>query len=150
MWKVNTVRAFGFAAIGAGGAEVESFIELWNPATSNRVVKVTSILINTDDTVVKIKHHTSQQGSAGTVGTKGNKLMGGASPSAIIYGHGVASVSGTQVFAVNTIANIDEFINLNDAPLVLNPGVSLIIENTNADLSINNVNIEWHEIDAQW
>ena len=145
---MNTVRAFGFAAIGAGGAGVESFIELWNPATSKRVVKVTSILINTDDTVVKIKHHTSQQGSAGTIGTKGNKLMGGVAPSTVIYGHGVASVSGTQVFTINTIADIDEFINLNDAPLVLNPGVSLIIENTNADLAINNVNIEWHEIEA--
>ena len=146
---MNTVRAFGFAAIGAGGAGVESFIELWNPATSNRVIKVTSILINTDDTVVKIKHHTSQQGSAGTIGTKGNKLMGGVAPSAVIYGHGVASVSGTQVFAVNAVADIDESVNLNDAPLVLDPGVSLIIENTNADLAINNVDIEWHEIDER-
>jgi len=97
----KTVRAVGWATAVAGGATAESFIELWNAAASGKVLKVTAITVYDGIYPIKVKHHTAQQGSGGTVGIKGNKLFGGVAPSAALYGDSAASVSGTQVFELN-------------------------------------------------
>ena len=40
---MKTQKYFSVAAIGAGGAGVESFIELWNPAGSKKTVQITTV-----------------------------------------------------------------------------------------------------------
>ena len=102
----NTVRVLGFAIAAAGGSGNESFIELWNPTTSGSIIKVTSVVINDGIFPLKIKYHTVQQGSGGTAGNIGNRLMAGVAPVGELYGTSAASVSGTQVFRLDGGAGI--------------------------------------------
>ena len=147
---MNTQRYIGYAAIAAGGAGIESFIELWNPATSDKTIKVTSFTVNTKDTLSVLKYHTAQQGSAGTVGTSGNLNLGGIAPAGVLYGHGVASVSGTIISKVNTTADTDKVQCLEDHPIIVKPGQSILLESTTANQAINSVEVCWHEIDQSY
>lgn len=136
----------GYGAVAAGGADKESFIELWNASTSYVKARVTLIRINTKDTIVKLKYHTAKQGS--TAKTSGNKELGGKSPGVAIYGDSATSVSGTQIGSIVCTVDTDRTLDLNDAPIVINPGKSLIIENTDANEAITSLEIHWEETPA--
>ena len=133
---------FGISAAGAGGTE--AYIELWNAATTTVMLRVTRIVINTKDTVVKIKYHTAKQGS--TVLTIGNKQLGGSSPAAAMYGNNAASVSGTQVGSLVCTVDADREVDLTGDPIMVSPGQSLILENTDAVEAITNCELHWDEI----
>ena len=133
---------FGTAAAGAGGTE--SFIELWNPADSTVVLQVTRIVINTKDTVVKIKYHTAKQGT--TALAIGNKSLGGSTPAAYMYGNNAASVSGTQVGALICTVDADREVDLVLDPILVYPGKSFILENTDAVEAITTCELHWDEV----
>lgn len=144
--KTQRYSAHGVGA--AGGAGLESYVELWNPAANQVTLLVRSLKVNTKDTSVKLKYHTSQQGAGGTVGLVGNKHLGGVASNGSIYGHSLATVAGTQVGLLTTTADTDLALDLGNAPFVIDPGKSFIIENVVANLAINLVNIEYDEIEG--
>jgi hypothetical protein len=133
---------YGISAQGAGGTE--AYIELWNPATTTVVLRVTRIVINTKDTVVKVKYHTAKQGS--TALAKGNKSLGGSAPAGELYGNNAASVSGTQVGSLICTVDADREVDLTGEPILVYPGKSLILENTDAAEAITNCELHWDEI----
>lgn len=137
-------HCMGFGTSAAGGAGAESYIELWNPAASTVVLKVTRIVINTKDTVVKVKHHTAKQGS--TALAIGNKNLGGSTPAAFMYGNNAASVSGTQVGSLICTVDADRTVDLTDEPILVFPGKALILENTDAVEAITTCELHWDEV----
>ncbi len=147
---MNTQRYFSSAAVAAGGAGDEGFIELWNPADSGKTVKITAVKINTKDTTVTFKYHTAQQGSGGAAGKIANKNLGGVASVCDLYGHDLASVAGTDLIDFITTADTALPEDLSDAPFIVKPGQSFIIHNNTANAAINIVHMAWHEIDAQW
>jgi len=137
-------HCMGFGTSAAGGAGNESYIELWNPATTTKLLRVTLIRINTKDTVVKVKYHTAKQGS--TALTKGNKSLGGSTPVGELYGNNTASVLGTQVGSLITTVDADRELDLLNSPILIFPGKSLVLENTDADEAITTCEIHWDEV----
>jgi hypothetical protein len=145
--KTPIRSCFGCGTSAAGGAGTESYIELWNAATTGVVGHVKRVvIISAEDgagTTVKIKYHTAQQGS--TALTSGNALLGGSAPAIAIYGNNAASVSGTQVGGlIITTATRTEFEF--KEPIKIPPGKSLIFENTTAVKAITMLQIEWDEV----
>ena len=133
----------GTAAAGAG--TYESFIELWNAATTTVQLRVTRIVINNKDTVVKVKYHTAVQG--GTPLTIGNKTLGGSTPAGLLYGDcDLTSVEGTQIGSILTTVDTDREWDLTGDPIVINPGTSLILENTDDAEAITWCEIHWDEV----
>ncbi|MCK4791993.1 MAG: hypothetical protein KAV87_50135 [Desulfobacteraceae bacterium] len=137
-------HCMGFGTSAAGGAGAESFVELWNAAANSVMLRVTRVVINTKDTVVKVKYHTAKQGS--TALTIGNKSLGGSTPAALLYGNNAASVSGTQVGSLICTVDADRELDLSGDPIVVFPGKALIFENTDAVEAITTFEIHWDEV----
>lgn len=138
-------HCMGGGTAGQGGASNESFIELWNAADTTVLLRVTRIVINNKDTVVKVKYHTAVQG--GTALTIGNKNLGGSTPAALLYGDSdLASVAGTQIGSLLTTVDTDREWDLSKDPILIFPGTSLILENTDGNEAITWCEIHWDEI----
>ena len=147
---MNTERFFSSVAAGAGGAGLESYVELWNPAGSGKTAKVMVIKINTKSTVITFITHTAQQGAAGSAGMIANKDLLGNNPVCQLYGHSLLAVLGTDLIQMMTTADVTLPTDLSDSPFIVKPGQSFIIENATANQAINMVHIAWHEIDNKY
>jgi len=144
---MKTVRAFGYGSQIAVASNM-SFVEVWNAATSGKTVKVTRIEINSKDTAVSLWNHTAQQGAAGTAGVKQNKLLGGVAPSVAIYGEDIlTTVLGTKMYTVTTVADTVKVIDCEDSPIMINPGMALIVANDTVNLAMTRVSVTFHEIE---
>ena len=134
--------AGGFSAAVAGQ---NAYIELWNPATSGVDVFVRRIKIISAETayIVKVKSHTAKQGS--TAISIAPIALGGAASSVECYGNSSAAVSGTQrgSFIISVGAEYDFLL---PDPIVINPGLSLILENTTVNLAITSIFIQFEEV----
>ena len=147
---MNTQRYLGYALQVAAVGDM-SFVELWNAATSGKVIKVTRLEILPKDTAMSFWHHTAQQGASGTVGVSGNRNLGGAAPSVALYGEEIlTTVLGTKIYTFTTVADAVKILDFENAPLIINPGKSLIIANDNVNLAITRAMIQWHEINATY
>lgn len=145
--KAPIRSCFGNGTSAAGGAGAESYIELWNPATSGVVAEVRRVvIISAEDgagTTVKVKYHTAKQGS--TALTIGNTAVGQAAPACELYGNNAASVSGTQIGGLIVTTNTRTEFTWQE-PIKVRPGLSLVFENTTAVKAITMLQIEWDEV----
>lgn len=144
---MNIRRCIGHATGAAGGAGLESFVELWNSATSGKSLLIRKITLETADTQVQFKSHTSQQGSGGAAGTKGNKRWGHTAPAAALFGASAASVSGTARFKADVVADTPITFDFSDDPIQIDEGIAFIIENVTANTALTGAIIEWDELD---
>lgn len=147
---MNTQRYISYAVAVQGAAGFESFVELWNPATSGRIVKVTGLTIDTKDTLVNMQYHTAEQGAAGVAGTKGNLNLGGVGSVCNLWGMALATVAGTVIGALQATADVDLIVCFENNPIIVKPGQSFILACVNAIKAISHLSMCWHEIDATY
>jgi len=141
---MNIKHCIGQGGSGAGGAGNESYIELWNPATTGKDLKVKRIELNTADTVIIFKTHTAKQGSTAKSKADVNPALD--SPDAEIYGDNAASVSGTTRITFTLTANTNRVVEFPD-PIIIQPGYSFVLVNNTDDLAINEIIFYWDEVD---
>ena len=144
---MNTKSCFGSGASAAGGAGAESYIELWNAATTGVVAHIKRVVINSAEdgagTTVKIKYHTAKQGS--TALNLADTLLGGSTPACTLCGNNAAAVSGTQAGGLIITTNTNTEFEFKD-PIKVPPGKSCLFENTTANKAITMTLIEWDEV----
>ena len=147
---MNTERFFSSVAAAAGGASIESFVELWNPAASQKAVKITAVKINTKATLVMFMTHTAQQAAAGVVGRIANKNIGGNASVCTLYGYSLLLVLGTVMIEMITAADTALPNDLSLSPFIVKPGQSFMIVNQTSNAAINAVHLAWQEVDKNF
>jgi hypothetical protein len=115
-------QVFGYRAfIGAAGAGIYNYGQIWNPAASGKRLVVKSLMCSGAGATVMIGN--AVIGAAN--GTVKSKLSGGAAPSAESY---LAQTAGAVAGATSQVDSIPNGVpNVQQEPIVIKPGYGLII-----------------------